>query len=61
MIGGEDARNKRFTKRYGEISREKKKHKQKTKVKTHSWDEKKLQNMVDDRRQHPSRPLSLIK
>ena len=29
----------------GDILREK--HKQKTKVKTHSWDEKKLQNMID--------------
>ena len=41
MIGGEDARNKRFTKRYVEISREKKKHKQKTKVRTHSKMKKK--------------------
>ena len=48
MISGEDARNKGFTKRYMEIS--KKKHKQKTKVQTHSWDEKNSQTMIDRRK-----------
>ena len=48
MISGEDARNKGFTKRFMEKSR-KKKHKQKTKVQTHSWDEKNSQTMIDGR------------
>ena len=49
MISGEDARNKGFTKRFMEKSR-KKKHKQKTKVQTHSWDEKNSQTMIDGRK-----------